>query len=86
MLSRQRLFWFSRPYDLPGSDARFSGRCGTTCGYTSSTAAEYRLLCEAEDFSPDADTSRTGELRPAHPVFSAAQCLPRMPPGGWPLR
>ncbi len=53
MLSRQRLFWFSRPYDLPGSDARFLQAVRDNCAYHIEHCPEYRLICEAEGFSPD---------------------------------
>ncbi|MEY8402287.1 acyl-protein synthetase [Oscillospiraceae bacterium 44-34] len=53
MLSRQRLFWFSRPYDLPGSDARFLRAVRDNCAYHIEHCPEYRLICEAEGFSPD---------------------------------
>lgn len=33
MLSRQRLFWRLRPYDLPGSDRAFLRACRDNCAY-----------------------------------------------------
>ena len=33
MLSRQKLFWLSRPYDLPGSDGRFLRAVRDNCAY-----------------------------------------------------
>jgi len=33
MLSRQRLFWRLRPYDLPGSDRVFLQACRDNCAY-----------------------------------------------------
>ena len=53
MFSRQKLFWFSRPYDLPGSDARFLRAVRDNCAYHIEHCPEYRLICEAEGFSPD---------------------------------
>ena len=53
MLSRQRLFWFSRPYDLPGSDARFLQAVRDNCAYHIRHCPEYRAICKAEGFSPD---------------------------------
>lgn len=53
MLSRQTLFWLSRVYDLPGSDARFLRAVRDNCAYHIRHCPEYRLICEAEGFSPD---------------------------------
>ena len=53
MLSRQTLFWLSRVYDLPGSDARFLQAVRDNCAYHIRHCPEYRLICEAEGFSPD---------------------------------
>ena len=52
MLSRQRLFWLSRAYDLPGSDARFLRAVRENCAYHMKHCPEYRLICQAEGFSP----------------------------------
>ncbi len=52
MLSRQKLFWLSRVYDLPGSDARFLRAVRDNCAYHIRHCPEYRLICEAEGFSP----------------------------------
>ena len=52
MLSRQALFWLSRAYDLPGSDARFLRAVRDNCAYHIRHCPEYRLICEAEGFSP----------------------------------
>ena len=53
MLSRQKLFWLSRAYDLPGSDARFLRAVRDNCAYHIKHCPEYRLICQAEGFSPD---------------------------------
>ena len=53
MLSRQKLFWLSGPYDLPGSDARFLRAVRDNCAYHRKHCPEYRAICEALDFSPD---------------------------------
>lgn len=53
MLSRQKLFWLSRAYDLPGSDARFLRAVRDNCAYHIRHCPEYRTVCRAEGFSPD---------------------------------
>ena len=53
MFSRQRLFWVSRPYDLPGSDARFLQAVRDSCAYHIKHCPEYRAICQAEGFSPE---------------------------------
>lgn len=52
MLSRQELFWLSRAYDLPGSDARFLQAVRDNCAYHIRHCPEYRTICQAEGFSP----------------------------------
>ena len=52
MFSRQKLFWLSRVYDLPGSDARFLQAVRDNCAYHIRHCPEYRLICQAEGFSP----------------------------------
>ena len=52
MLSRQKLFWLSRPYDLPGSDGRFLRAVRDSCAYHIKHCPAYRRICEAEGFSP----------------------------------
>ena len=52
MLNRQKLFWLSRVYDLPGSDARFLRAVRDNCAYHMRHCPEYRLICETEGFSP----------------------------------
>ena len=52
MLSRQKLFWLSRPYDLLGSDARFLQAVRDNCAYHIKHCPEYRAICKAEGFSP----------------------------------
>ena len=53
MFSRQKLFWLSRAYDLPGSDARFLRAVRDNCAYHIRHCPEYRVICRAEGFSPD---------------------------------
>ncbi len=53
MLSRQKLFWLSRAYGLPGSDARFLRAVRDNCAYHIKHCPEYRLICQSEGFSPD---------------------------------
>ena len=53
MLSRQTLFWLSRPYDLPGSDARFLQAVRDNCAFHIKRCPEYRAVCAAEGFSPE---------------------------------
>ena len=53
MLSRQKLFWLSRVYDLPGSDARFLQAVRDNCAYHIRHCPEYRAVCRAEGFSPE---------------------------------
>ena len=53
MLSRQKLFWLSRPYDLPGSDGRFLRAVRDNCAYHIRHCPAYRRICEAEGFSPN---------------------------------
>lgn len=52
MLSRQKLFWLSGPYDLPGSDARFLQAVRDNCAYHIKHCPEYRAICKAEEFDP----------------------------------
>ena len=53
MLSRQKLFWLSGPYDLPGSDGRFLRAVRDNCAYHIRHCPAYRRICEAEGFSPN---------------------------------
>lgn len=53
MLSRQKLFWLSRPYDLPGSDKRFLRAVRDNCVYHIKHCPEYRAICKAFGFTPD---------------------------------
>lgn len=53
MLSRQKLFWLSRVYDLPGSDARFLRAVRDNCAYHIKHCPEYGAVCKAEGFSPE---------------------------------
>ena len=52
MFSRQALFWFSFPYDLPGSDARFLRAARDNCAYHIRRCPEYRAICREEGFAP----------------------------------
>ena len=53
MLSRQRLFWLSRLYDLPASDPRFLQAVRDNCAYQCRHCPEYRAVCGAEGFAPE---------------------------------
>lgn len=53
MLNRQKLFWLSRAYDLPGSDPRFLQAVRDNCAYHIKHCPEYRAICRAEEFSLD---------------------------------
>lgn len=53
MFSRQKLFWLSRAYDLPGSDERFLRAVRDNCAYHIKHCPEYRAVCKAEGFSPE---------------------------------
>ncbi len=52
MLSRQRLFWHLRPYDLPGSDRIFLQACRDNCAYHIRRCPGYAAICEHLGFSP----------------------------------
>ena len=53
MLSRQRLFWRLRPYDLPGSDRAFLTACRDNCAYHIRRCPGYAAICKHLGFSPD---------------------------------
>ena len=53
MLSRQRLFWRLRPYDVPGSDRAFLRACRENCAYHIRRCPGYAAICEHLGFSPD---------------------------------
>ncbi len=53
MFSRQRLFWLSAPYDLPGSDARFLRAVRENCAYHIRRCPEYRTICQTLRFTPE---------------------------------
>lgn len=53
MLSRQRLFWKGRPYDLPRSDGAFLRACRDNCAYHIKNCPGYAAICAAQGFSPD---------------------------------
>lgn len=53
MLSRQRLFWKSRPYDLPRSDAAFLRACRDNAAYHIAHCPGYAAICAHLGFSPE---------------------------------
>lgn len=53
MGSRQRLFWFSGPYDLPGSDRQFVRAVADNCAWHIRRCPEYRAISQYLGFSPD---------------------------------
>ena len=53
MLSRQRLFWRLRPYDLPCSDRAFLRACRDNCAYHIRHCPGYAAICGHLGFSPD---------------------------------
>ncbi|MCI8304583.1 MAG: acyl-protein synthetase [Lawsonibacter sp.] len=53
MLSRQKLFWLSSPYDISGTEARFLRAVRENCAYHIRHCPQYRMICEMEGFSPD---------------------------------
>lgn len=53
MLSRQRLFWRLRPYDLPGSDRAFLRACRDNCAYHICHCPGYAAICRHLGFSPE---------------------------------
>ena len=53
MLSRQRLFWKGRPYDLPRSDEAFLRACRDNCAYHIKNCPGYAAICAAQGFSPE---------------------------------
>lgn len=53
MLSRQRLFWRLKPYDLPGSDRAFLRACRDNCAYHIRRCPGYARICKHLGFSPE---------------------------------
>ncbi len=53
MLSRQKLFWLSRPYDLAGTERAFLRAVRDNCAYHIRHCPAYRTLAEGEGFSPE---------------------------------
>lgn len=53
MLSRQRLFWRSHPYDLPASDPAFLRACRDNCAYHMAHCPGYAAICRSLGFSPE---------------------------------
>lgn len=52
MLSRQRLFWKSRPYDLHRSDGAFLRACRDNAAYHIRHCPGYAAICAHEGFTP----------------------------------
>ncbi len=53
MLSRQRLFWRGRPYDLPRSDEAFVRACRDNAAYHIKHCPGYAAICKEAGFSPE---------------------------------
>ena len=53
MLSRQRLFWCSKLYDLPASDKAFLRATRDSCAFHMKRCPEYRAIAEHLGFSPE---------------------------------
>lgn len=53
MFSRQRLFWLSKTYDLPGSDQAFLRAVRDICAWHIRRCPEYRAVARELGFSPD---------------------------------
>ena len=53
MLSRQRLFWKGRPYDLLRSDPAFVRACRDNAAYHIAHCPGYAAICRRLDFAPD---------------------------------
>lgn len=53
MLSRQRLFWMGRPYDLPRSDAAFLRACRDNAAYHMAHCPDYAAICAHFSFRPE---------------------------------
>ncbi len=53
MLSRQHLFWRSKPYDLPASDGAFLRACRDNCTYHIRHCPGYAAVCAQLGFSPE---------------------------------
>ena len=52
MLSRQRLFWRARAYDLPGSDKAFLQACRDNAAYHIAHCPGYAAICRHLGFDP----------------------------------
>ncbi len=52
MLSRQRLFWKRRPYDLPASDGAFVRACRDNAAYHIKHCPGYAAICRGSGFTP----------------------------------
>ena len=81
MLSRQRLFWRLRPYDLPGSDRVFLQACRDNCAYHIRHCPGYAAICEHLGFSPERlQTTEDLALIPVIPtLFFKRRALFSMP-------
>ena len=81
MLSRQRLFWRLRPYDVPGSDRAFLRACRETCAYRIRRCPGYAAICEHLGFSPDQlrTVDDLAKIPPIPPLFFKGRTLFSMP-------
>ena len=85
MFSRQRLFWLSKLYDLPASDAPFLRALRDMTAWHMKRCPEYRAVAQAQGFSPEQvqtaeDLSRVPVLPTLffkrHAVFSMPKWWP----------
>ena len=81
MLSRQRLFWRLRPYDVPGSDRAFLRACRENCAYHIRRCPGYAAICEHLGFSPDQlrTVDDLAQIPPIPTLFFKGRTLLYMP-------
>lgn len=81
MLSRQRLFWRLRPYDVPGSDRAFLRACRENCAYHIRRCPGYAAICEQLGFSPDQlrTVDDLAQIPPIPTLFFKGRTLFSMP-------
>ena len=81
MLSRQRLFWRLRPYDVPGSDRAFLRACRENCAYHIRRCPGYAAICEHLGFSPDQlrTVDDLAQIPPIPTLFFKGRTLFSMP-------
>ena len=81
MLSRQRLFWRLRPYDVPGSDRAFLRACRENCAYHIRRCPGYAAICEHLGFSPDQlrTVDDLAQIPPIPTLFFKGRTLVSMP-------